>query len=273
MNLVDNVKKDIPNSGGASNKAEFITFAENSWRLPPENLILSRDEVHVWRAHLGLSRSRIQSLYQILSLDEQARARRFHFRRDHDHFIAARGLLRSILGRYLKREPGGLRFCYSTHGKPRLSEQPDEDILNFNLSHSHGLALFAITRGRELGVDLEYVQAGLVDEEIAERFFCPGEISTLRALPKNVQPQAFYACWTRKEAYIKAKGEGLSMPLDQFEVSLSPGYPATLLWTNVDQEEASRWELKELSPGSGCVAALCVQGHDWRLKCWHWPGG
>ena len=227
--------------------------------------------MHVWRATLDRSASSIRCLGQTLSPDERARAARFHFRGDRERFIVGRGLLRAILGRYLEAEPKDLRFCYSPHGKPDLAKGFGERRLRFNLAHSDALALYAITRGRGIGVDLERLRSDVVDEGIAERFFASGEVAVLRSLPPNVQPKAFFACWTRKEAYIKARGEGLSMPLDRFEVSLAPGDPAALLSADGDQEEVSRWSLRELAPGPGYAAALCVEGHGWRLKCREWP--
>ena len=145
--------------------------------------------------------------------------------------------------------------------------------LRFNLSHSHEFGLFAIARHREIGIDLERIRSGLADTQIAERFFAVEEIRILRALPRDAQDKAFFDCWARKEAYVKAKGEGLSMPLDQFEVSLVPGEPTALLSTKANPQEASRWSFRELFPAHGFVAAVAVQGNDWRLKCWEYPWG
>ena len=232
--------------------------------------MLDNNEVHVWRASLDLTASHVQILQQTLAPDERARAERFYFQKDRAHFIVARGLLRVILGRYLDRPPDQLRFCYNSNGKPALAKEFNRDTLCFNLSHSHGLALFAVTRGRELGVDLERVRPHLADEQIAERFFSPREVAMLRALPTNMRTEAFFNCWTRKEAYIKARGEGLSFPLDQVDVSLAPGEPVALLSAKADPHEASRWSLQELAPGPSYAAALAVEGHDWRLRCWQW---
>jgi len=241
------------------------------WRHPPESLALADDDVHVWRASLYLAAGHIRDLQRTLAADERRRADRFYFQKDRDRFIAAHGVLRDVLSRYLNVEPSRLRFCYSPYGKPALTGEFGGERLRFNMTHSHGLALYALTRGREIGIDLEYVRADFADEQIAERFFSPQEVAVFRALPADVQIAAFFNCWTRKEAYIKARGEGLSLPLDQFDVSLSPGEPAALMSTSADPQEASRWSLQELSPGPGYVAALAVEGHSWRLKCWQWP--
>lgn len=247
-----------------------VISPSSSWNLPPKNIALGNDEVHVWRAALNLTASYVQRLRQTLSTDEQARAERFHFQTDREHFVVARGLLRSILAGYLDVAPGQLRFGYSPYGKPTLAGEFEKHGICFNLSHSGGLVLYAVTRGRELGIDLERIRPDFADERIAEQFFSPRETAALRALPTSMQHVAFFNCWTRKEAFIKARGEGLSLPLDQFEVSLVPGAPAALLKTGGDALEASRWVLQELIAGTGYAAALAVEGHGWRIKCWQW---
>lgn len=244
----------------------------SSWGPPPKILILGSDEVHVWCAALNLKASQVQRLHQTLSGDEQARAKRFYFQKDREHFIVARGQLRAILGRYLKTQPSQLRFCYSPHGKPALAHRSGSNGLRFNVSHSHGLALYAITYSGELGVDVEFIRPKLADEQIAEHFFSPREVTSLRALPKNLQQEAFFNCWTRKEAYIKGRGEGLNICLDQFEMSLAPGNPAAMI-SNVDPQEVSRWSILELAPGPSYAAALAVEGHGWRLECWQCTDG
>jgi len=225
------------------------------WRPLPELLTLGSNEVHVWRARLDQAPSQVQSLQQTLAADERARAERFYFQRDREHFIVARGLLRVILGRCMGMEPDRLAFCYNSYGKPALGRDSGGDTLRFNVSHSHELALYAVTREHEIDVDLERLRSDLADEQIAERFFSRREFAVLRAVPTNMRQEAFFKCWTRKEAYVKAKGKGLSLPLDQFDVSLAPGEPAALLNTKLDPEEASHWSLQELTPGPGYVAA------------------
>ncbi len=244
--------------------------ATGVWSLPPKTLKLERDEVHVWRASLDLEASSIQSLQETLCVEEQQRAERFHFQKDRDRFIVARGLLRALLSRYLGEEPGHLRFVYNQYGKPALSEAYSKEPLCFNLSHSHGLALYAVTQNRNLGIDLEYIRTDFPYEEIAERFFSPQENAVLRTLPLNMKHEAFFTCWTRKEAYIKATGKGLSLPLDQFDVSLIPREPAMLLSIAGNQQAACHWSLQELIPVPGYVAALAVEGGGWQSKCWQW---
>jgi len=233
--------------------------------------MLGNDEVHVWRAPLDLAVLQVHRLLRTLAAEERQRAECYRFKEDREHFIVARGLLRTILGAYLGIEPGQLRFRYNPHGKPALYETTGGERLRFNLSHSHGLALFAVTHGREVGVDLEQIRPHFAEDQIAEQFFSFQEVAALHSLPRSMQEEAFFACWTRKEAYIKGTGQGLSLPLNQFDVSVFPGEPAALLSTRLDPREASRWSLQGLNPGPGYVGALAVAGHGWRLKCWQWP--
>jgi 4'-phosphopantetheinyl transferase len=242
------------------------------WGTPPERLILAPAEVHVWRGRLDLEAACLRRLEKTLSIDEQDRAGRYHFPRDRGAFIAARGMLRGILGRYLGRAPETVRFEYGPHGKPRLPREDGQQRLRFNLTHSHGLALCAVAEGRELGIDIEHHRPELADAAIAERFFSAREVSTLRSLPPALQQPAFFACWTRKEAYLKAAGGGLTIPLNRVEVTLAPGEPAALLSTEAGPIDAKRWSLSELSPRAGYTAALVVEGRNWRLRCWEWRG-
>jgi 4'-phosphopantetheinyl transferase len=233
------------------------------WLLPPlQPVPLDFDEVHTWRVSLDPPGALLRQLECTLSPDEHERASRFHFQEDRDRFIAARGSLRMILSGYVGLEPGEIRFRYSPYGKPGL------EGLQFNLSHAHLLGLVAVARGRAVGVDIEYHRPALAVEQIARRFFSTGEADALLSLPDEQQPQAFLSCWTRKEAYIKARGEGLSIPLDQFDVSLAPDEPAALLSSRLDPQEAARWTLYHLVPGPGYVGALAIEGRPTRLLKW-----
>ncbi len=241
-----------------------------TWPHPPKTLKLARDEIHVWRAALDLTASRITSLRASLSPDEQARANRFRFDKPREHFITARGLLRAILSRYLHVPPGQLQFRYSPHGKPSLILS-GKHTFNFNLSHSERLGLYAVSCAQSIGIDLERVRPVSDMEQLVERFFSVQERAVFRTLPANQKLEAFFACWTRKEAYLKARGEGLTLPLDQFDVSLTPGEPAILLSDRKNPQATSQWSLQDLHPGSEYVAALAVKGDHWQLKCWQWP--
>lgn len=234
--------------------------------------MLRNDEVHIWRACLDRNTSYVQSLQQILSVDEKARARRYYFETDRNYFIVSRGLLRIILSRYLDMEPSKLRFCYSPYGKPSLVILADEETISFNVSHSCGLALYAITRGREVGIDLERIRTDFACGQIAGLFFPPRENAMLRTFrAKSLIHKEFFNCWTRKEPYIKARGEGLSLPLDHFDVSFEPGEPEALIGISGASDKSSHWFLQAIQPGPGYVAALVAEGLDWRLKCWEWP--
>jgi 4'-phosphopantetheinyl transferase len=244
---------------------------DSEWSAPPQRLSLDNNAVHVWRAHLDQSPSMVGRFQHSLSVDEQMRADRFCFRQDRERFIVARGLLRTVLGRYSDRAPEDLTFTYNHYGKPFIVSKAGAEAIRFNVSHSHGTALYAITRDREIGVDLELIRDGLEVEQIASSFFSRREVSILGALPAELRRRALFLCWTRKEAYIKARGEGLSLPLDQFEVSLIPGEPAALMSTQPDSGEAFRWTLQDLSFASGYAAAFAVEGRAFSLRYWLWP--
>ncbi|PKO23429.1 MAG: 4'-phosphopantetheinyl transferase [Chloroflexi bacterium HGW-Chloroflexi-1] len=242
----------------------MMTF-EQAGDSPPPYCTLLSDEVHVWRMPLEQPAGCVRQLLQSLSADERTRAAQFHFERDRRRFIVARGALRIILGSYLSLEPSHLQFGCGSHGKPYLSK-PDYCAIRFNLAHSHELALYALSYGREIGVDIEYIRPMPNIEQIVGRFFSASESAALQALPPGQQLEAFFNCWTRKEAYIKAIGDGLAQPLDQFQVSLAPGELPQLLRVEKNSSEVARWRMEALKPAPGYVAALAVEGFDWSLK-------
>lgn len=247
-----------------------MTVAPQLWRLPDGDMTLSSRDVHVWRASLSVSETRLADFQAILAADERARAAQFRNPLHGAHYTVARGVLRTLLGRYLNRQPQDVRFAYSKYGKPFLEDATE--TLHFNVSHSHELALYAFTQQREIGIDIEHIRPVSSRQQIAEQFFSANENRLLGALPAAQQVIGFFNCWTRKEAYIKAHGEGLSLPLDQFDVTLAPGKPAALLETRVAADSAERWALHALLPGANYVAALAVERHDWELSTWQWPG-
>lgn len=226
-------------------------------------LALDVMEVHLWQA--ALDGRPVDIFESFLSPDELTRANRFHFIKDRNHFVVARGLLRNLLAAYLGVNCAELRFSYGAQGKPFLLLDSQTQI-NFNVSHSHGRAAFAFSRGRELGVDLEYVKDDFDAGLVAKRFFSRAEVLSLRTVRADLRNQAFFNCWTRKEAYIKARGEGLSMPLDQFDVTLRPDEPAALLNNYREEREVSRWSMQSIPAPAGHAGALVVEGHDWQLK-------
>ncbi len=231
---------------------------------------LPGDEIHVWRAALDQPSLVMDTLERTLSGDERARATRLIFERDRRFFIACRGILRSLLGAYLHVDPKEVAFRYGTHGKPFLMEQFSEDNITFNLSHADGLALIAITRKRQLGIDIECVRPIPEAATIARQFFSPAENTAIQSLPPDDQITAFYHCWTRKEAWLKAMGSGFSNALDTFDVSVGPGEPAALLSVRGSPDEPAHWALQTLTPAPGFVSTVAVEGHDWRLMSYEW---
>jgi 4'-phosphopantetheinyl transferase len=219
------------------------------------------NEIHVWHAALDREEKVLRRLEATLSPEEKARADRFHFANDRNRFIVARGLLRELLGKYLAQAPAGLEFSYGEHGKPTLSGRNASSGLCFNLSHSAGLAVYAIARERNLGIDVEHVRPESAGEDIAKRYFSAREVSDLRTLPPEARVEGFFHCWTRKEAYLKATGMGLQIPLDSFSVNLLPGQPAQFLG-GVEP----RWHIAAYHPTEGYVAAVVYDGAPCAIK-------
>lgn len=222
---------------------------------------LARDELHVWRAWLDPGPERVAALHGLLSADERERAARYRFERDRSRYSVGRGLLRLLLSRYTGRSPTAIRFRYGQFGKPELEGAGPW----FNLSHSGPVALFALSSQAEVGVDVEQDHGDFAKERIAERFFSPGEVQALRALPVELQARAFLHCWTRKEAFIKARGDGLSLALDSFDVSLEPGHPAVLRRIAFSGEDPAQWRIQDLSDSKGqFIAAVATRSTGWR---------
>jgi 4'-phosphopantetheinyl transferase len=246
-----------------------VSRSFQTWSAPAEWPTLAPDEVQVWRASLDQPTAIVEQLRLLLSPIEQARADRFHFKTDCERFTVARACLRTILGRYLQTNAALIEFGYSEHGKPHLLTFPEEpNQVKFNLAHSDGWAMYAFTRGREIGIDLERMRPEVKVEEIARRFFSATETKLLDEVPAQAVRQAFFNCWTRKEAFIKAKGAGLSLPLNQFDVTLFPLTAPVLLRTRWNESEASHWSLQSIDVGAQYVGAVAVEGHDWTLSCW-----
>ena len=239
------------------------------WTPPPAALALAGDEVHVWRVDVRSAYANRDDLWRVLAKDERQKATNLLFEDDRKRFVVSRGVLRVLLGRYLCVQPGSLVFGHNPHGKPYLLGTAG---VRFSVSHSHDLVLLAFVRDRDIGVDVEHIREDLGLDEIAARHFSTREVAALRSLPNSLRKEAFFACWTRKEAFAKAKGRGLTLPFNRFEVTLTPGEPAMLLNVEEDIREPFRWTMQELIPGPGYAAALVVEEHTVRSSCWQYTG-
>jgi len=207
-------------------------------------------------------------LESILCPDERERAARFRFQKDREHYITGRGILRSILARYLQTSPNKLQFRYNAYGKPSLADENASHKVQFNVAHSHGLALFAFTNGPELGVDIELVRPEVATDEIAQRFFSPEEVEVLRSIEPAARTTAFFHCWTRKEAFIKARGMGLSLPLNRFVVTFGPDVPCGISSVQDEPEGSRHWSIYDLQAADGYAAALAAQTPTMQVRLW-----
>ena len=239
----------------------------SNWLEPPESLSLEAGQVHVWQICLEQTDELLDRFRRTLEAEELDRAGRFRFERLQRHFIAGRGFLRYVLARYLAAGPEELRFSYNYYGKPSLA---GEQSLQFNMSHSHEVALVAVTRDAAVGVDVEHIRVDFASEEIATRFFSRLEVETFSSLPPEERVAAFFRCWARKEAYIKAIGKGLSQPLDGFDVTLAPADPAALL--RAGEEDTAQWTMSDIDVGSDYASALAVEAVASEIACWKYVG-
>ena len=230
------------------------------WQSPPQELILSNSEVHLWYVH-PLTQVSPASLH-LLSSDERDRAAKYRFDRDRDRFVAGRSALRIILGRYLGEAPERLRFQYGPHGKPALCDSE----VRFNVSHSQDHVLIAVSRDREVGVDIEVVEGTSDPLELSQRFFTPRESEMVQQASADRQTPLFLSLWTRKEAWMKAKGTGLSEPLDRFDVSDILNVLG--LSKVIDTDSETIWSIGELQPSKNVVAAVAIEGAVTRMSYW-----
>ena len=222
--------------------------------LPP-------DEVHVWRTGLSPGDAELAAASSLLSPDERARADRFMMERSCVSFTAARAFLRRVLARYVAADPAALAFRYTEFGKPSLATGGD---LRFTLSHSGDLAVLAIARAREVGIDVEAIRP--VDPHLPERFFSRREVAAIAAVPEPDRLAAFFRCWTRKEAFLKATGEGFNRSLASFAVTLGRHEPPAVSWVEDDPGEAARWQIAGLDLGPGYAGALASPSRGWRVR-------
>ena len=220
--------------------------------------------VHIWYSSFSKNEFRLSEFEQLLSKDEKKRALKFKFKKDRNCYIISRGILRILLGSYLDENPAKLKFEYTSYRKPYLPACN----LKFNISHSGGIAAFAFVLGLEIGVDIESIKDDFDVLELAQNFFSKREIEGLEKEPKEGLARAFYRCWTRKEAFIKAEGSGLSFPLDKFTVSLDDD--AVLLETDWNATEKSHWSLFSFIPGDDYIGALAIRNKLATVKYFNW---
>jgi len=233
-------------------------------KLPKEN------EVHVWKALVSECTSSLSTLSQVLSSEEVDKAARFRRAEDRNRSIVARGVLRHLLGRYLSKAPRDLVFMVNAFGKPTLSPQSDLSLVHFNLAHSGDVVLFAVALNCAVGVDVEMIRADLEVVNLARSHFSPEERAALEGTPSREKTEAFFRCWTRKEACVKAWGQGLSFPLDKFSVSLGRNEVPRLTWIDAKGMPAKKWTLFHLEPEPGYLGAVAVEGPDARLISSDW---
>jgi|ERR1041385_1916036 4'-phosphopantetheinyl transferase len=237
-------------------------MTSSDWYVPAA-CSLKRDEIHIWRAYLDGKYAARRTWQAELAPDELTRAARFVFPRDRDRFIVRRAILRTIIGEYIQRSPAEVGFVYDPLGKPKLRLNHSDIPLRFNVSHSQGLAVYAFAYDREIGIDIEAIRTDITGEDIAASFFSPKELAEFHSLGPDQRNEAFFLCWTRKEAYVKALGCGLTRPLNSFNVSLTPGMPDRL-----ESADASRWVLRSFQPGDGYAGAVVAERNDCTLRFW-----
>ncbi len=280
----------------------------HQWHKPPSHIALRADEVHIWRASLELSADMLTSLQSSLSDDERARADRFYFEKDRLQFTAAHGILRDILGRYCSVAPAEICFSTGSQGKPAMEGTPAGERVEFNMSHSRWMAMYAVALQQAVGVDIEYIREDFECERIAERFFDESETAHLRGLPEQERLEAFFGFWTYKEAYIKGRGKGLSIPTRSFAVRIIdegrasiehrgmdaangatpagptliehagsnapaghiPEGPAPGARNGTNTGQAGHWSLFALDPAPGYAGAVAIEGDDALPVLWEW---
>jgi len=240
------------------------------WPSAPAHLHLAENEIHVWALPLDLESPALSKAVATLSAAEQDRAKKFRFDKHRNRFIAGRAGLRAMLGRYLQIQPGKLDFAYASRGKPSLSPEFAGARIHFNLAHSEDLALCAITCVAPVGVDVERVRTVKDAADLVARFFSKRESKLFKKLAPDKRPSAFFNLWTRKEAFLKATGEGIGDSLNSVEVSFLPGEQARLLAVASDPGQAVEWTLQDLQPGAGYVGALAIQVTGVAVRTWRW---
>lgn len=232
--------------------------------IPYPSPVLTPNEVHIWLVQTNDPSIALEDFESLLSSVERDRALRFKFGADRRRYVITHAALRSILSIYAKWPAEELQFASGPYGKPKLAAIHSKNRIDFNLSHSHEVALVAVTAAREIGVDVEWVRKDFAFGEVAKRFFTQREVAALHSLPHDFQREAFYKCWTSKEAFLKAKGIGLSGELDEVEILFNRKDGVRVNGT------IPNWALVELYPYAGYVGALAAQGPECRFKWFQW---
>ena len=242
-----------------------MIVAESSSISPRYSMSLSAHDVHVWRLRLEQPELCAGEFVSMLSGEERRRATRFRFEKDRKRFIAGRGVLRLILAFYLNTEPEQLQFSYGAYGKPYVPQGSCEMAVQFSLCHSHEVALYAFALGRNVGVDVEHVRHFPDIEQMSTRYHTEKENAVFKPLPTSQKVRAFFQSWTRKEAYLKGIGTGLAQPPERIDASMAPGESPPTINTQEDAVETSGWSMASFTPDPDYVAALAIEGHDWRF--------
>ena len=236
------------------------------WSPTRTSPALAQHELHVWRASIDVPSLLLRRFESTLHANEKERAEKFLVPQGRERFVAARGILRELLATYLEIDPEKVDLQYGPQGKPSLSAAHKSQIC-FSVSHSQGMGVFAFARGCEVGVDVEQIRANFKGMEIASHFFSSEEIAALAKLPPELATEAFFGCWTRKEAYVKARGQGLSIPLRSFTVRFEDSQQL------LRDEEGAPWNCYGLGPAAGFAGAVVAKGENWSLKYWEWSAG
>jgi 4'-phosphopantetheinyl transferase len=241
------------------------------WHSQARFTPLQENEVHIWLANLDLEIFALPKYLRDLSLGERSRAQRLRFDHDRRRFVLAKGLLRQLLGGYLKLEPHDVQFTNGPSGKPELSRRLlEQHQVQFNQAHSGNIGIFAFCKNRRVGIDVEEVRVFPDIEQIAEMLFSPHELELFRALPDSEKKSTFFRAWTHKEAFVKALGKGLTLPLSHFEVSSVGAHLARIVQNHDHPPRHLEWYVREIPVSPHFAAAVCVEGEGWRLRCWKW---
>jgi 4'-phosphopantetheinyl transferase len=238
------------------------------WDRPPADLELGVEYIDVWRSRIDLPRKEVEKYAETLSQQERERAAKFTFPDKYEEYVVSRGLLRKVLAQVLNQSACEFQFDYSASKKPYLSKQYAEKTISFNLSHSHGQVLVAISVDRNIGIDIEKIRPNVEYEKLAKRFFSAAEHTALMLLPIGERVVAFFATWTRKEAFVKAEGKGIAFGLSEFDVNIGPRESPVMLATRWNPDDVSIWSMANIECEENYFATIVADGGDFQLRFW-----